>query len=163
MNRLRSIHRGSPSWRAYTHANPHVHFRTIVLWKDFRTALSLVHPITSSYEAMALKSTIDLTHNDMVCAATCKSLIPSYHQDLVFWLSDPHFGTPRASRFSLLLRYLSNYYLQVSVFEFDVFTRLFQPWNTLLINWKMIAVTHTGNASLFFFCSFSYFSSFPLT
>ena len=33
-------------------------------------SLSNVHPITSSYEAMALKSTIDLTHNDMVCLAT---------------------------------------------------------------------------------------------
>ena len=32
----------------------------------------------------------------------------------------------------------------MSVFEFDVFTRLFQPWDTLLINWKMLAVTHTG-------------------
>ncbi|KAL5271438.1 hypothetical protein ACHWQZ_G001917 [Mnemiopsis leidyi] len=71
--------------------------KVIVSWKDFRMALSAVHPITSSYEAMALKSTIDLTHNDMV-----------------------------------------------SVFEFDVFTRLFQPWDTLLINWKMLAVTHTG-------------------
>ena len=30
------------------------------------------------------------------------------------------------------------------MFEFDVFTRLFQPWDTLLINWKMLAVTHTG-------------------
>ncbi|XP_063688628.1 E3 ubiquitin-protein ligase CBL-B-like isoform X2 [Bolinopsis microptera] len=71
--------------------------KVIVSWKDFRMSLSNVHPITSSYEAMALKSTIDLTHNDMV-----------------------------------------------SVFEFDVFTRLFQPWDTLLINWKMLAVTHTG-------------------
>ena len=26
-----------------------------------------------------------------------------------------------------------------------MFTRLFQPWDTLLINWKMLAVTHTGN------------------
>ncbi|KAG8433876.1 hypothetical protein GDO86_012300 [Hymenochirus boettgeri] len=32
----------------------------------------------------------------------------------------------------------------VSVFEFDIFTRLFQPWNTLLQNWMLLAVTHPG-------------------
>ncbi|XP_067411422.1 E3 ubiquitin-protein ligase CBL-C isoform X2 [Emydura macquarii macquarii] len=32
----------------------------------------------------------------------------------------------------------------VSVFEFDVFTRLFQPWPTLLKNWTRLAVTHPG-------------------
>uniref|UniRef100_A0A915D0H4 E3 ubiquitin-protein ligase CBL n=1 Tax=Ditylenchus dipsaci TaxID=166011 RepID=A0A915D0H4_9BILA len=30
----------------------------------------------------------------------------------------------------------------ISNFEFDVFTRLFQPWNTLLKNWQILAVTH---------------------
>uniref|UniRef100_A0A182Y0T5 E3 ubiquitin-protein ligase CBL n=1 Tax=Anopheles stephensi TaxID=30069 RepID=A0A182Y0T5_ANOST len=63
----------------------------------FRFELSLVHPISSGLEAMALKTTIDLTCND----------------------------------------YISN-------FEFDVFTRLFQPWNTLLRNWQILAVTHPG-------------------
>ena len=32
----------------------------------------------------------------------------------------------------------------VSIFEFDVFTRLFQPWNTLLNNWKLLAVLHAA-------------------
>ncbi|XP_055105491.2 E3 ubiquitin-protein ligase CBL-C isoform X2 [Symphalangus syndactylus] len=32
----------------------------------------------------------------------------------------------------------------VSVFEFDVFTRLFQPWPTLLKNWQLLAVNHPG-------------------
>ncbi|CAG0900096.1 unnamed protein product [Darwinula stevensoni] len=73
------------------------HDRTIVPWKVFRQTLSEVHPISSGLEAMALKSTIDLTCND----------------------------------------YISN-------FEFDVFTRLFQPWTTLLRNWKILAVTHPG-------------------
>ncbi|XP_065082152.1 E3 ubiquitin-protein ligase CBL [Ochlerotatus camptorhynchus] len=70
---------------------------TLVPWKLFRQELSQVHPISSGLEAMALKTTIDLTCND----------------------------------------YISN-------FEFDVFTRLFQPWNTLLRNWQILAVTHSG-------------------
>ncbi|XP_076801386.1 uncharacterized protein LOC143445888 isoform X2 [Clavelina lepadiformis] len=32
----------------------------------------------------------------------------------------------------------------ISNFEFDVFSRLFQPWSTLLKNWNMLAVTHPG-------------------
>uniref|UniRef100_A0A0D9S1Q2 E3 ubiquitin-protein ligase CBL n=1 Tax=Chlorocebus sabaeus TaxID=60711 RepID=A0A0D9S1Q2_CHLSB len=32
----------------------------------------------------------------------------------------------------------------VSIFEFDVFTRLFQPWPTLLKNWQLLAVNHPG-------------------
>ncbi|KAL5275360.1 CBLB family protein [Megaselia abdita] len=70
---------------------------TLVPWKVFRTELHKVHEIHSGLEAMALKTTIDLTCND----------------------------------------YISN-------FEFDVFTRLFQPWNTLLRNWQLLAVTHPG-------------------
>ena len=38
--------------------------RTIVPWKMFRLTLNEVHPISSGLEAMALKSTIDLTCND---------------------------------------------------------------------------------------------------
>uniref|UniRef100_A0A8C3FL21 E3 ubiquitin-protein ligase CBL n=1 Tax=Chrysemys picta bellii TaxID=8478 RepID=A0A8C3FL21_CHRPI len=71
--------------------------RTIVPWKTFRQALHEVHPISSGLEAMALKSTIDLTCNDYI-----------------------------------------------SVFEFDIFTRLFQPWSSLLRNWNSLAVTHPG-------------------
>ncbi|XP_026227195.1 E3 ubiquitin-protein ligase CBL-C isoform X3 [Anabas testudineus] len=32
----------------------------------------------------------------------------------------------------------------ISVFEFDIFTRLFQPWRSLLRNWNQLAVTHPG-------------------
>ncbi|CAF1358192.1 unnamed protein product [Adineta steineri] len=32
----------------------------------------------------------------------------------------------------------------VSIFEFDVFTRLFHPWSSLLTNWKLLAITHPG-------------------
>ncbi|XP_028920849.1 E3 ubiquitin-protein ligase CBL-C [Ornithorhynchus anatinus] len=32
----------------------------------------------------------------------------------------------------------------ISIFEFDIFTRLFQPWPTLLKNWTVLAVTHPG-------------------
>lgn len=71
--------------------------KTIVPWKSFRQALHDVHPISSGLEAMALKSTIDLTCNDYI-----------------------------------------------SVFEFDIFTRLFQPWSSLLRNWNSLAVTHPG-------------------
>uniref|UniRef100_A0A1I8Q872 E3 ubiquitin-protein ligase CBL n=1 Tax=Stomoxys calcitrans TaxID=35570 RepID=A0A1I8Q872_STOCA len=70
---------------------------TLVPWKIFRQELNKVHPISSGLEAMALKTTIDLTCND----------------------------------------YISN-------FEFDVFSRLFQPWATLLRNWQILAVTHPG-------------------
>ncbi|CAJ1064521.1 E3 ubiquitin-protein ligase CBL-B-B [Xyrichtys novacula] len=71
--------------------------KTIVSWKVFRQCLHEVHPISSGLEAMALKSTIDLTCNDYI-----------------------------------------------SAFEFDIFTRLFQPWNSILRNWNFLAVTHPG-------------------
>lgn len=58
-------------------------YRTIVPWKVFRQSLHEFHPISSGLEAMALKSTIDLTCNDYI-----------------------------------------------SVFEFDIFTRLFQVVKT---------------------------------
>ena len=58
--------------------------RTIVPWRTFRQALHEFHPISSGLEAMALKSTIDLTFNDYI-----------------------------------------------SVFEFDIFTRLFQVGSLL--------------------------------
>ncbi|XP_030060030.1 E3 ubiquitin-protein ligase CBL-B isoform X2 [Microcaecilia unicolor] len=71
--------------------------KTIVPWKLFRQCLHEVHQISSGLEAMALKSTIDLTCNDYI-----------------------------------------------SVFEFDIFTRLFQPWSSILRNWNFLAVTHPG-------------------
>lgn len=69
--------------------------RTIVPWKQFRQTLDSVHHISSVLEAMALKTTVDLTCNDYI-----------------------------------------------SIFEFDVFTRLFHPWSTLIRNWQLLAVTH---------------------
>ncbi|KAF5397423.1 hypothetical protein PHET_09116 [Paragonimus heterotremus] len=32
----------------------------------------------------------------------------------------------------------------VSIFEFDVFTRLFQPWSNVLETWKALAILHPG-------------------
>lgn len=71
--------------------------KTVVSWKTFKDMLNEDHPTGSTLEAMALKTTIDLTCNDYI-----------------------------------------------SIFEFDVFTRLFQPWHKLLRNWNALAVTHPG-------------------
>ena len=32
----------------------------------------------------------------------------------------------------------------ISIFEFDVFTRLFQPWDTLIKNWNALVILHKG-------------------
>ncbi|XP_052474433.1 E3 ubiquitin-protein ligase CBL isoform X2 [Carassius gibelio] len=69
----------------------------IVQWNIFKQQLKRVHSFEEGMEAMALKSTVDLTCND-----------------------------------------------HISIFEFDIFTRLFQPWSTLLRNWNHLAVTHPG-------------------
>ncbi|XP_051574651.1 E3 ubiquitin-protein ligase CBL-like isoform X2 [Myxocyprinus asiaticus] len=71
--------------------------KCIVQWNIFKQQLRRVHYFEEGMEAMALKSTIDLTCND-----------------------------------------------HISIFEFDIFTRLFQPWSTLLRNWNQLAVTHPG-------------------
>lgn len=71
--------------------------KCIVQWNVFKLHLRRVHYFEEGMEAMALKSTIDLTCND-----------------------------------------------HISIFEFDIFTRLFQPWSTLLRNWNQLAVTHPG-------------------
>uniref|UniRef100_A0A8C6TEZ6 E3 ubiquitin-protein ligase CBL n=1 Tax=Neogobius melanostomus TaxID=47308 RepID=A0A8C6TEZ6_9GOBI len=71
--------------------------KCIVQWNSFKNRLQSVHPFEEGMEAMALKSTIDLTCND-----------------------------------------------HISVFEFDIFTRLFQPWKSLIRNWNYLAVTHPG-------------------
>lgn len=42
------------------------YYRSIVTWKEFRTALNDVQPLHSGIEALALKSTIDLTCNDYI-------------------------------------------------------------------------------------------------
>ncbi|XP_056617952.1 E3 ubiquitin-protein ligase CBL-C isoform X3 [Triplophysa dalaica] len=71
--------------------------KCIVEWNVFKLHLKRVHYFEEGMEAMALKSTVDLTCND-----------------------------------------------HISVFEFDIFTRLFQPWSTLIRNWNHLAVTHPG-------------------
>ncbi|TRY84520.1 hypothetical protein DNTS_001283 [Danionella cerebrum] len=71
--------------------------RCIVQWNVFKQHLKRVHYFEEGMEAMALKSTVDLTCND-----------------------------------------------HISIFEFDIFTRLFQPWTTLIRNWNQLAVTHPG-------------------
>ncbi|KAL0985047.1 hypothetical protein UPYG_G00152240 [Umbra pygmaea] len=71
--------------------------KCIVQWNTFKQHLRRVHGFEEGMEAMALKSTVDLTCND-----------------------------------------------HISVFEFDIFTRLFQPWKSLLRNWNQLAVTHPG-------------------
>lgn len=77
--------------------------RTIVPWKVFRQCLHEVHQITSGLEAMALKSTIDLTCNDYI-----------------------------------------------SVFEFDIFTRLFQVWGVLCKSLFIFPALHCYRISSFF-------------
>ncbi|XP_067928782.1 E3 ubiquitin-protein ligase CBL-like isoform X2 [Watersipora subatra] len=74
--------------------------RQIASWREFRMSIAEVHKISTQVEAMALKTTIDLTCNDYI-----------------------------------------------SCFEFDVFTRLFQPWNNLLVNWSALSVAHPGYAA----------------
>lgn len=85
-------------------------------WKLFRAELSQVHPISSGLEAMALKTTIDLTCNDY---------ISNFEFDVF----------TRFVNFAFLLSLLS---LTIIM---DCF-RLFQPWGTLLRNWQILAVTH---------------------
>ena len=89
--------------------------RTIVPWKLFRLTLNEVHPISSGLEAMALKSTIDLTCNDYISNF----------------------------EFDVFTRFV--FHLQTSCESSRVFLpRLFQPWGTLLRNWQILAVTHPG-------------------
>ena len=121
--------------------------RTIVPWKMFRLTLnevifprtlqsstqmlltnnamtspcdlqySQVHAISSGLEAMALKSTIDLTCNDY---------LSNFEFD-VFTRCDPR------KRF-----------LWRCCWNKPTISRLFQPWSTLLRNWQILAVTHPG-------------------
>ncbi|XP_066575429.1 E3 ubiquitin-protein ligase CBL-C [Amia ocellicauda] len=68
-----------------------------VPWEQFKQQLRTVHSFQEGMEAVALRSTLDLTCSD-----------------------------------------------HVSIFQFDIFTRLFQPWSNLLRNWDQLAVTHPG-------------------
>jgi E3 ubiquitin-protein ligase CBL len=92
-----------------------LHFSTLVPWKLFRAELSQVHPISSGLEAMALKTTIDLTCNDYISNF----------------------------EFDVFTRFVNTFLLSLlSLTIIMNFFRLFQPWGTLLRNWQILAVTH---------------------
>ena len=80
-----------------------------------------VHAISSGLEAMALKSTIDLTCNDY---------ISNFEFDVF-----TRFTNRRYSCFGCCQLYL---------YDQHITCRLFQPWSTLLRNWQILAVTHPG-------------------
>lgn len=93
-----------------------IHFSTLVPWKLFRAELSQVHSISSGLEAMALKTTIDLTCND-------------YISNFEFDVFTRYERTLPAS-------------LNINLIAIVLICRLFQPWGTLLRNWQILAVTH---------------------
>ena len=98
--------------------------RTIVPWKLFRLTLNEVHPISSGLEAMALKSTIDLTCNDY---------ISNFEFDVFTRL------------FQVIIR--KNICVLPSKKYLCAVQKIFvllQPWSTLLRNWQILAVTHPG-------------------
>lgn len=102
--------------------------RTIVPWRTFRQALHEFHPISLGLEAMALKSTIDLTCNDYISV---------FEFDIftrLFQVSPPAPPGPQKSPF--LLRVTAELSSALSV--------CLQPWSSLLRNWNCLAVTHPG-------------------
>ena len=98
--------------------------RTIVPWKLFRLTLNEVHPISSGLEAMALKSTIDLTCNDY---------ISNFEFDVFTRLFQV------IIRKNIRVLPSKKYLCDVQ----KIFV-LLQPWSTLLRNWQILAVTHPG-------------------
>lgn len=94
---------------------------TLVPWKLFRAELSQVHPISSGLEAMALKTTIDLTCNDY---------ISNFEFDVFTRFVERAAVTPSSK--IVIKTPLSAFFVH----------RLFQPWGTLLRNWQILAVTH---------------------
>lgn len=103
-------------------------------WRTFRQALHEFHPISLGLEAMALKSTIDLTCNDYISV---------FEFDIftrLFQVSPPArtLGYPTRTAFrsavSSLERELSACLLRLCL----------QPWSSLLRNWNCLAVTHPG-------------------
>lgn len=86
-------------------------------WKLFRAELSSIHPISSGLEAMALKTTIDLTCND-------------YISNFEFDVFTRFVNKPKTAQQTGINK--------ISLLHY----RLFQPWQTLLRNWQILAVTH---------------------
>ena len=68
--------------------------RTIVPWKVFRQCLHEVHQISSGLEAMALKSTIDLTCNDYISVFEFDIFTRLFQVSFVFASSYPLFSSP---------------------------------------------------------------------
>ena len=100
-----------------------------------------MHPIGTGLEAMALKSTIDLTCNDY---------ISNFEFDVFTRYIKQYFNN-HTNNCLLTIRPL--YSIRTSsfiiVYSKDVRYkylryRLFQPWTNLLRNWQILAVTHPG-------------------
>lgn len=68
--------------------------RTIVPWKVFRQCLHEVHQISSGLEAMALKSTIDLTCNDYISVFEFDIFTRLFQVSFLFASSFPLSGSP---------------------------------------------------------------------
>lgn len=91
--------------------------RTVVNWREFRSALDSVHRLHSPLEARALKTTIDLTGNGFV-------------SNFEFDVFTRFLPAPLPLPWALLTGGLG--------------WRLFQPWHSVLRNWQLLAVTHPG-------------------
>ena len=87
-----------------------------------------MHPIGTGLEAMALKSTIDLTCNDY---------ISNFEFDVFTRYVEWYFNNCLLTITSIIVysKDVRNEYLRY---------RLFQPWTNLLRNWQILAVTHPG-------------------
>lgn len=90
--------------------------RTIVTWEEFRDEFSKIHKIGIGIETHALKNTIG-TFN--FCGKQFRMFSQLEARFLDLTCND-----------------------HISNFEFDVFTRLFHPFPSLLKNWQVLAVTH---------------------
>lgn len=65
---------------------------TLVPWKLFRAELSQIHPISSGLEAMALKTTIDLTCNDYISNFEFDVFTRFVGSSLIFHTDNNHTG-----------------------------------------------------------------------
>jgi E3 ubiquitin-protein ligase CBL len=69
--------------------------------------------------------------------------------EFVFKLNRVHKISSPSESFSLKETIQLTKSKHVSIFEFDIFTRLFQPWSNLLNNWKFLVTEHPA------YCAFS--------
>ena len=94
--------------------------------------MSEVHPIGTGLEAMALKSTIDLTCNDYISNFEFDVFTRYIKQ---YFNNHPHNCLLTSSFIIVYSKDVRYKYLR---------HRLFQPWTNLLRNWQILAVTHPG-------------------